>query len=300
VGEVMKELKQIISIIFIVSLSLNFYVLSPQVVAPPAPLPDHLIAEVFPNSTLPLQLIHTNTIIRINATDFSNKIGIDFDANYTIYNPENTTKMTFILPLSLAKNVSNFMFDVHINNSQIPYDLFSVSPWNESISVINVSFYIIELYPITLIRSETTLLKNNTTVIRYQFSGSINNPLDSRDVIYIIYKLGTSQEWIGNTTGKLEFRVYGKQTIFSRMGFYDGGHFTENCSLIDINGAKSYICEWDNIHIPHGSIGIKYYKESSSFEELWILIILNLSLYIFIGSIIVIVVLTRRKRKKML
>ncbi|MFX0134647.1 MAG: hypothetical protein ACFFDN_13490 [Candidatus Hodarchaeota archaeon] len=294
----MKKNKQIISIIFMVSLSLNFFAISPQVVAPPPSLPDHLIAEFFPNSTLPLQLIHSNTIIIINATDFPNKIGIDFNANYTIYNLGNTTKITFILPLSLARNVSNFMFDVYINNSQIPYDLFNVSPWNENISVINVSFYIIELYPITLIRSNTTLLKNSTTVIGYHFSGSIDNPLDSRDLIYLVYNLGTSQEWIGNTTGKLEFRVYGKKPIFSRMGFSDGWQFTRNCTLIDINGVESYICEWDNIEIPHGSIGLEYYKESSPFEEIWLLIILNLALYVLIGSIIAIVVLARKKRKK--
>ncbi|MEE9376543.1 MAG: hypothetical protein V3V33_00725, partial [Candidatus Lokiarchaeia archaeon] len=56
-------------------------------------------------------------------------------------------------------------------------------------------------YPTTFIKSNVTLLKNSSLVIRYQISGSMSNPLDSRDLFYIAYYLGTSQKWIGNTTG---------------------------------------------------------------------------------------------------
>ncbi|MHA2197637.1 MAG: hypothetical protein ACXABO_18780, partial [Promethearchaeota archaeon] len=67
-----------IRIIFISYLFLNLTFSNINVSAPPAPVPDQFIAEIFPNCTLPLQLSHTNTIITFNATNFPNKLGISF------------------------------------------------------------------------------------------------------------------------------------------------------------------------------------------------------------------------------
>ena len=118
-GEIMKTRKQISSFIIASLLVFNFSIMNINIATSIAPAPDQFIAEIFPNSTLPLQLSHINTIISFNATDFSNKIDINFDANYTIFNPGNTTTIPIILPFSLAKNVSNFMFEVYANNTQI-------------------------------------------------------------------------------------------------------------------------------------------------------------------------------------
>ena len=291
-GELMKAHKHIFSIIIVSFLILSFSFKTPPVAGSIAPLPDQFIAEIFPNSTLPLQLTQTNTIISFNATDFPNKIGINFDANYTIYNSENTTTISVILPFSLAIDINDFMFDIYANNTQITYDIFNVSPWNENITEIDINFYIIEAYPITLIKSYITLLKNSNSVIRYRFNGSMNNPLDSRDLLYIIYTLGTSQEWIGNTTGRIELRTYGKQPILSMRNFafqYD---------YVDISGGKSFSCEWDNIKIPFMDVGVKYYRETSPFEEFMKIWGFNLLIYIGIALIIIVVVIKRKKRKK--
>ena len=291
-GELMKAHKHIFSIIIVSFLILSFSIGTPPVAGSIAPLPDQFIAEIFPNSTLPLQLTQTNTIISFNATDFPNKIGINFDANYTIYNSENTTTISVILPFSLAIDINDFMFDIYANNTQITYDIFNVSPWNENITEIDINFYIIEAYPITLIKSYITLLKNSNSVIRYRFNGSMNNPLDSRDLLYIIYTLGTSQEWIGNTTGRIELRIYGKQPILSMRNFafqYD---------YVDISGGKSFSCEWDNIKIPFMDVGVKYYRETSPFEEFMKIWGFNLLIYIGIALIIIVVVIKRKKRKK--
>ena len=201
-GDVMKVVRLISLIIMALFLIPNHPIIIPNTQASIAPLPDQFIAEIFPNKTLPLQLSHTNTIVKFNATDFPNKLDINFDANYTIYNPENTTTIPLILPFSLAINISDFMFDVQLNESQIPYSLLSVSPWNENITEVNIRLPgFIETYPINLVRSNVTLFKNSSSVVRYQFRGSMNNPLASRDLLYIICSLGTSQEWLGNTTG---------------------------------------------------------------------------------------------------
>ena len=135
----MKFHRQISTIIIALFIFLNLFILIPSnSVAPPAPRPDQFIAELFPNSTLPLQLSHTNVIISFNATDLSKKIDIDFDAKYSIFNPENATSIPIILPLSLATNISNFIFEVYVNNTQVPFDLLSITPWNENITEIDV------------------------------------------------------------------------------------------------------------------------------------------------------------------
>ncbi|HEC40704.1 hypothetical protein LCGC14_0578890 [marine sediment metagenome] len=263
----------------------------PAIVSPP----DQFIAEIFPNSTLPLQLTHSNTIISFNATDFPNKIDINFDANYTIYNSGNTSSIQVILPFSLAIDINDFIFDVYANNSQINYDIFNVSPWNENITEIDINFRIIELYPITLIRSNITLHKNSSSIMRYRFKGSMNNLLDPRDLFYVIYSIGTSQEWIGNTTGRVTLRVYGKQPVYGQSGH---GFNSGPPQLVDIIGGKSFRCEWNNTKSPWMSVGIRFYREVSLSEEIMEIIISNLLSYLLIVGIVISAVMIRRKRKR--
>jgi len=286
-GDKMRARKYTFTIIITSFLILSFSFTTPPAAGSIAPVPDQFIAEIFPNSTLPLQLTHTNTIISFNATDFPNKIDINFDANYTIFNPENTTSIPIILPFSLAKNVNDFMFEVHVNNTQILFDLLSISPWNENITEIDVHLaWFVERYPIILIRNNVTLLKNSTSVIRYHFSGSMSNPLDSSNLFYIVHHLGTSQEWIGNSTGRVALRVYGKQPIYGRMGVN-----WAPCQLVDIIGGKSYMCEWNNTKSPWMDIGVKFYRDTSLFEEIWDLIVINLVLYFAIAFIIIFLII---------
>ena len=293
-GDKMRARKYTFAVIITSFLILSFSFTTPPTASSIAPVPDQFIAEIFPNSTLPLQLTHTNTIISFNATDFPNKIDINFDANYTIYNSKNTTTIPVILPFSLAVNINDFMFNIYANNIQITNDIFNVSPWNENITEIDINFLIIETYPITLIRSNVTILKNSTSVIRYRFNGAMNNPLDSRDLLYIIYSLGTSQEWIGNTTGRVALRVYGKQPIYGK-----GGFGWTSCQLVDIIGGKTYLCEWNNTKSPGRDIGVKFYREDSPFEKIIEILMFNLLIFLPITGVIIITVVIRRKRKNL-
>jgi hypothetical protein len=292
----MRARKQILSIITMFFLLLNLFSTIPKAVVSIVPIPNQFIAEIFPNCTLPLQLSHTNTVITFNATDFYNKIGIQFDANYTIYNPENTTIIPVILPFSLASNLTIFMVDVYKNNTKIPHDLFNIYPWNDNITEISVNLPRVDINPITLIRANITILKNSTSIIRYQFSGSISNPLDSRQIFYFVYSLGTSQDWIGNTTGRIELRVYGKEPGFLTSG---GPPYTLFPQYIDINGGKSFSYEWDNIEFFSMSVGVVYYREVSPFDIFIEFLMHPLSICIVITISIIIVMITRKKRKKL-
>jgi len=294
-GEIMKNRKHLSPIIIVCFLLFNLFISIPNISVTSIPsFPDQFISEIFPNSTLPLQIPHTNTVIMFNSTDFPHKIDITFDANYTIYNSENTTTIPIILPFSFATSISDFIFEVYVNNTQIPYDLFSVSPWNENITEIDIHLaWFIETYPIILIRSNVTLQKNTSSVIRYYFNGVISNPVGISDLFYIVYHIGTSQEWIGNTTGRVEIHAYGKQPIFGTFGFSNLDRRVE-----DIIGGRSFICEWNNSKSPNMDIGIQYYREATQFEIILEYILYYISPFIGISIIFIIIIIKRKLIKR--
>ena len=130
-------------------------------------------------------------------------------------------------------------------------------------------------------------------------SGTLINPLDSEDLFYITYYLGTWQDWKGNTTGRFEYRVYGKEPVFATSG-----HLPPNTLplYVDINGGKSFSYEWSNIRTPYMNVGVQYYRELTPFENFlfsigWNYFYIPL-MYITILIIIIGLVIIRKTRKK--
>lgn len=253
----------------------------------------------YTNCTLPLKLIHTDTIITFDAYDFPRNINIYFKANYTIFNSGDTTKISFILPFSLAIHGVNPIIDVLANNTHISYDLFDATPWNENLTDIDVSFLPrwINIYPITLIRSNITLLNNSTVVLQYNFSCSLSSFFPSGDETLITYYLGSWQGWNGTTGGRLELIAYGKEPIFSPSSWGGGGDFSINPKYVEIEGGRSFSYDWFNIKSPLGSVGARYYKTTQQIEIIWNIIVFQLLPFIGI-AIIVIIVVVRKKRNK--
>jgi len=253
----MKNRKQIFTVFMLSLLILNFSNSFPNVIAPrPATSPDQFIGEIFPNSTLGLQLIRTKTLITINATDFYNKIDINFDSNYTIYNPDYETTIQFIVPFSFATNITNFNFEIHANNIQVPYNLYNTTPWNENITDIDIHFLSgSEVYPIILIISNVVLPENSTSVIRYQITG-LSTPFNSKKKFFMAYYLGTSQEWIGNKTGRIEIKLYAKQPVI-----FKGTCPEMMCISNSLNEGQFTVCKWNNIQNPPAYIYIGFNYE---------------------------------------
>ncbi len=296
----MKMRRQVLSFIIVFLLVFNFYIFGTNTATSSIePYPDQFIAEIFPNCTLPLQLTHTNTIINFDATEFSKKLSIDFDANYTIYNPENTTTIPLMIPFSLGIDSTKFTYEVFANNSPILYDLFSTTKWNENMTAVDIYWLpswidITEYYnnPITFIRTNITLLKNSTSVIRYRFNGSMNvvyNPV--YNVFYIAYYIGTSKAWKGDTSGSVNLTVYGTQPVFASGVVNVSG---TSSSITDVDGGSSLLYKWYKSYNPWGDIGIRYYR-ASPFE-----VIKEIMLFLipFLVIAIVIIALFLRKRRK--
>ena len=304
----MKARKDIYAIFISLLLILHTSFSTPYVLAPsPVALPDQFIGEVFPNCTLPLKLSHTSTFITVNATKSLKKVNISFNANYTIFNHGNIKTLTTILPFSLALNITKFTVEVYTDNTQIPYDLFTIPTWSKKLTEIDIYFLprSVNIYPITFIRTNITLFRNSFLVIRYQFKSILENPLDSRDFFFIMYYLGTSQKWINNTTGKVELQVYGKQPIFSTV-YYNINQLPDisRPHIVELTGGKSFSYEWDNINISRMSVGMRFYRELTPFEKFvdimdldnsytWVILI---SIAVFIVGTIFIMK-NRKKRK---
>ncbi|MFX1574852.1 MAG: hypothetical protein ACFFB0_19110 [Promethearchaeota archaeon] len=294
----MKIKRQSYAFIITLLLILNCSFLTPNVdAAPPLLPPDQFIGELFPNYSFTLQLIHTNTIITFDALNFSKELGIQFDANYTIYNPENTTTQTFIFHFSLAPNTSKFMYEIYLNNTKIPYDLFTIPSWDENNTNIDRNIKYIDTYPVNFIRTNVTFLKKSSSVIRYQFSGSIINTLNHRNSFFIAYFTGISLDWIGNTTGRIELKVFGEQPVYTY-----GVPENVFCQRIDIQGGKSFICEWNNIKTQELRFGIRYYRKPSPLEKFIDFIVPILAyffpIFLIVSGIIIIVLVRRKERKK--
>ena len=292
-GDYVRKRQQILSVLITLFFLTNSIVLPLNITAPPPPTPDQFIADIFPSTNTTVRLININTIITIDATDFSNKIGINFDGNYTLFNPENTTNLTLILPFSLCIDIQNSTFEASVNATQIPFDVLSNTEENLNSTGVNLDFlkdFVVHC-PITLITSNLTLLENNTYIINYQFSGSIPKPLGFRNLFYMAYYLETARVWKGNLTQRVEFKLFGKRPICGTVGGYDG-----DWKILDIQGGQSVLLEWNKGKVDTLYVGISYYGSTSDdVFGIVVIVVLNGLVYIAIISGVVIW-LKRRKR----
>jgi len=268
----------------------------PKVTAPPPPIPDQFIADIFPNNNnTNIHLLNASASITLNATDLINKIGVTFNGTYTLFNPQNPTNLNIILPFSLCLDVAGATFGASVNDTQVPLEIVSITEENLTSTEVNID--IIPAFavhcPITLITSNLTLLENNTYVVKYQFEGSIPKPLSFRNLFYMVYSSDTAKLWKGNATERVELKAFGGNPVFSIAGNYEGLP-----QMLDIAGGKRYICEWNNTQNSTVQIGIRFYGSTLEISPgMIVIIVLNTLAYLAITSVIVIWI-TRRKRKR--
>ena len=292
-----KRLKaSILSMLFVFS---SFVIIAPKILtySSSGPLqPDQFIGEILPNQTSILKLLKSNAVITINSTNYPDIIGIEFNANYTIYSPENGINLSLILPFSLGIQIDKANFNVKLNETQIEFDLYNFTDRsiNDTENGLDFSSIFLIHNPIILITCNFTTLENESYTIGYKFNGVLNNPLVSQDVLTLAYYLNTSKIWLGNTTGRVEFQVYGKNPTFFTMG---NSFVNINPQILNTLEGKSCIWDWTNIKIDTSAIGIVYDETHNPDYGFWISIILNIIFYTIIVSVIIFVIIRRKSRK---
>ena len=266
----------------------------PKLIASIPPIPDQFIADIVPkNNNTNIQLLNASATITINATELINEIGITFKGMYTLFNPENTTNLTISLPFSLCIDVENATFGVFVNDTQVPFEIVSITEENLTSTGVNIDIKLaLDFHcPITLITSNLTLLENTTYIVKYQFEASIPKPLSYRNLFYMVYSSDTAKLWKGNATERVEYKVFGGNPHFGIAGNYEGLP-----QLIDIAGGKRFICEWNSTQYYTVQIGIKFYGSTNEIIPVEI-IVLNILAYVAIASVIVIWIKRRKKKR---
>ena len=109
------------------------------------------------------------------------------------------------------------------------------------------------------------------------------------------YHLRTSEEWLGNTTGRIEYRTYGKEPVFSTI---NRNPSSSHPKYVEINGGISFSYEWHNVFLSEMQVGVRYSREVSQYEILIEYIVYYISPFIGITTIFIIIIIKRKKRKK--
>jgi hypothetical protein len=239
----------------------------------------------FPVENCSLIMTYANVAFDVNYPDIFNNIDLSFNANYTIYNPNDSLNITLIAPFSTSFNNLESTCSIKIAENNIPFNVkeydFYDFPWD-----IDLYLYLDE-YSQTrrkFIIFNASIANNSSIKIEFEFKAVLSNKFyDSNDILRIFYDVGTSRTWNGTITEQVEFRVKGKLPE----------DFSDYCIISESANGKSYAWEWENERIMINSVFISYKNPWSTFRRL-------LPFIIFPSMVLVpiIIVLISRRRKK--
>jgi hypothetical protein len=270
---------------------MNGYIFLSETIANPVPIPmEYFMGNIFTNSSLSFNLVNADVAFDIDSTDFENNIGISFEGNYTLFNPNNTTEIMIVAPFSVSEVVINSSCIVEVNDSEIMFDIGDPYELGIEAWVMNYSMY----YLWTFIVCNITIPENDSQTLKYKFNGLMPTPINPRrrnQQFSILYDLETSEAWSGNISERVEFRVYGKLP----NSIIEWPTDEDRLVTLDMEGGRIYAWEWNNEHINTEQIGINYRGE---LLVQWQKIIVGVSIGISVPVIIVTIVLVVRKKKK--
>lgn len=282
-------------------LVINFFIFIPKTYSNPMPIPDdYFLGGIIPNDNVTLNLLDASVAFNIDSTDFLNTIGINFDGNYSIFNPHILMNVTLYAPFRFDSELINSSCDVQVNGTPISFELIEIYELEYNVTEMIMDYLSNPFWDFsTLIVCNLTLAENSTTNIRYRFNGSMLNPLYTADEFSITYDLGTAKAWQGNITEKVEFVVNGK--IPNSYREFSNYSLEDRCQITNINNGRVYTWEWDDENINTQLVGIIY---SGRILETWpwwpplLLLLLIGGSIAGINVLVVYLILHRRKRKK--
>ncbi|MFW9881302.1 MAG: hypothetical protein ACFFG0_50200 [Candidatus Thorarchaeota archaeon] len=283
----MEKRSFLFAIIFSLALIMNSNMLISVTTANPLPSPkEYEMGGIVTNNALSFSLTNANVVFNIDSTDFKHNIGISFEGNYTVFNPNNTTEIQIAAPFSFSESVINSNCTVEVNGTQVSFDTGDAYSLGIEDWVMNYTFY----YSWTIIICSIIIPENGSQTIKYRFNHSMPNP---HDEFSILYDLETSKAWSGNINERVEFRVHGK--LPKRYIEMSLGSYEYSVIITDIDYGKIYAWEWNNEQINTLRVGIRYI---SIFDPMRIIIFVGIAVPI---SIIVIgFILIRRRRSRRL
>ena len=117
----------ILSTSIIVIIWLNFFIIIPKTYSNPMAIPeDYFLGGIIPNDNITLNLLDASVVFNIDSTNFLNTIGINFDGNYSIFNPDNVMNVTLYAPFRFDSELINSSCDVQVNGTPISFELIEI------------------------------------------------------------------------------------------------------------------------------------------------------------------------------
>jgi len=235
--------------IVLISLVLQYNLTSAR--ADPVPVLDYdnELGGLMPATNVTLGMPLSNVTIDVNASNTSAFL-LNVDGEYTILNSGNTSNITIAAPFSSLISIDNSSVSITANGSNIPWAVVSNAPvnWNWSIYEFgSMQFFI----------SNLSMPANSSCLLRYQFNGLmsyvVGNTVFRTEVTEIIYDIGTSRSWYGNTSETVTMNVVGIQPTSCYTGYPGTPPIISN-----ITGGKSYTWAWNDQKISTDMLALMY------------------------------------------
>lgn len=216
---------------------------------------------------------------------------LNFQGNYTIFNPNESLNMTIVAPFSPDFKNLESTCEIKVEENVIPFIIVKYEYQNRWEDYLD-DYYMGASYTRNFIVMNITFPENNSIEIESTFKAYIANT-NSDGVLEIYYDVGTSRAWNGTITERVEFKAYGKIP-----GSYTGSEYwhEQNCTASDIEGGGSYVWEWKNERIKINSVFISY--NTDSWGYFWGRMSIIILPSFFIVPFLILIISQRNKRRR--
>jgi hypothetical protein len=222
-------------------------------------LDEHGMPVPYNNTHLQMPEAHVSHVI--TSTSDLKEYSIFFDANYTIFNPNETTNFLIGAPFSRYNISSINNFQVLANGTEIDYELFQIE-FDEN----TTWFDYLDGFQRNIFVSNLTLTSNSSLILHYSFDYKLSWIQDGVKIYSaeVWYDVGTARAWSGNITELVEFTVYGKQPYNPRcLGRDEIGWYEKETIITSVENGFNYAWFWENERIKENRIEMSFslYRE---------------------------------------
>jgi len=217
-----------------------------------------------------LLMSYASVFMDINAINHRNEFILDFSANYTIYNSDETINVLigapfynfydyyyyYIQDTDNLLNIINETLKFIVNDEEVFYSFTyltheNAEDWEEFLP----EYYNTRLFVI----SNITLNGYSNNSLQYSWNSIIKRHPRSLSTNFY-YDVGTSRGWNGKITEFVKIKVLGKQP--DHYSDYVEGHFSKKCIINSFEGGKIYNWEWIDERITDYLVGIAFDGET--------------------------------------
>jgi hypothetical protein len=256
---------------------------------------------IIPKNNTNLMMPEAQVLFEVSSTNNLKEYEIKFDANYTIFNPNETTTTLVGAPFVHWASFDLNNFKVLANETEIEYENMTIeyyedSPWYE---------YLGDQMERDIYVSNLTFASNTSTTLHYSFDYKLfwkeGNAYYGFAILH--YDVGTARAWSGNITETVAIAAYGQQPSTLRcVGRTETGWYEVEPTIKEVENGFKYSWSWENERIEEDRITCHfsfYQRILSPLNQFIIGVTLGSAAFLAFTVFIIIKIRKIRKRKKM-